>query len=69
MKSWRWNSGTQTYLYQYFDYDMGPDVLGISSILKQLRFHLARWVQLGVPTDDQFKLVVHSLFLINLQKD
>ncbi len=53
----------QTYLYQYFDYDMGADVLGISSILNAIEVSLGTvGATLESATDDQIKLVVHSLF-------
>jgi len=52
----------QTYLYQYFDYDMGADVLGISSILNAIEVSLGTvGATLESATDDQIKLVVHSL--------
>ena len=53
----------QTYLYRYFDYDMGADVLGISSILNAIEVSLGTvGATLESATDDQIKLVVHSLF-------
>ena len=52
----------QTYLYRYFDYDMGADVLGISSILNAIEVSLGTvGATLESATDDQIKLVVHSL--------
>ena len=59
----------QTYLYQYFDYDMGVNVFGISSILNGIEASLATIdVTLQSASDDQIKLAVHHLLSKNSTK-
>ena len=54
---------TQTYLFQYFDYDMGSNVHGISSILNAIEESLfGMGITLETASDDQIKLAVHHLF-------